>query len=249
MRQPAADWVRIADLERDPHPVLARLRRTAPVAWVPALSAWYVTGHALVARGMRDDEGLTVDDPRFSTGRITGPSMLSTDGPEHARTPRELHPVFFGSYDWHSCVHGHWTLARLLRRFPAMAPAGEVRALLDAQLVPGKVAGEVAYLERPSARGFERPYGWAWLLLLAAELERHERAPWAAALRPLNGRPPFRLVRELARRVQADSCVEVDTNHYSVPWRLIGAQVSVEVGGGEVRVSHAGAVVARHKVQ
>jgi hypothetical protein len=68
----------------------------------------------------------------------------------------------------------------------------------------------------------------------------------AAALRPLGGRPPFRQVRELARRVQADACVEVDTNHYSVPWRLIGAQVSVEVGGGEVRVSHAGALVARH---
>jgi transposase len=68
----------------------------------------------------------------------------------------------------------------------------------------------------------------------------------AAALRPLGGRTPFRLVRELSRRVQSDACVEVDTNHYSVPWRLIGAQVCVEVGGGEVRVSHAGAVVALH---
>jgi transposase len=68
----------------------------------------------------------------------------------------------------------------------------------------------------------------------------------AAALRPLDGRPPFRLLRELTRRVQADACVEVDTNSYSVPWRLIGSLVGVEVGGGEVRVSHAGALVARH---
>jgi transposase len=68
----------------------------------------------------------------------------------------------------------------------------------------------------------------------------------AAALRPLNGRPPFRQLRELVRRVQNDSCIDVDTNHYSVPWRLIGAEVSVIVSGGEVCIPHAGAEVARH---
>jgi transposase len=68
----------------------------------------------------------------------------------------------------------------------------------------------------------------------------------AAALRPLGGRPPFRQVRELVRRVQNDGCVDVDTNHYSVPWTLIGASVSVVVSGGEVRIHHAGAEVARH---
>jgi transposase len=72
--------------------------------------------------------------------------------------------------------------------------------------------------------------------------EREERQ----ALRPLDGKPPFRQMRELARCVQNDGCVDVDTNHYSVPWRLIGAQVSVTVSGGEVRISHAGAEVARH---
>jgi len=68
----------------------------------------------------------------------------------------------------------------------------------------------------------------------------------AAALRPLGGRPPFRQVRELTRRVHNDGCVEVDTNHYSVPWRLIGASVSVVVSGSEVGIHHAGAEVARH---
>jgi len=68
----------------------------------------------------------------------------------------------------------------------------------------------------------------------------------AAALRPLAGRPPFRQVRELTRRVHNDGCVDVDTNHYSVPWRLIGASVSVVVSGGEVCIHHAGAEVARH---
>ncbi len=85
MREPAADWVTLGDLERDPHPVLARLRAVAPVAWVPALNGWCVTTRELANTAMRDDTGLTVDDPRFSTGQITGPSMLSTDGAEHAR--------------------------------------------------------------------------------------------------------------------------------------------------------------------
>jgi transposase len=78
-----------------------------------------------------------------------------------------------------------------------------------------------------------------------APLARFERDE-ATALRPLGGRPPFRQLRELTRRVQNDGCVEVDTNHYSVPWTLIGAQVSVVIAGGEVQVLHAGAEVARH---
>lgn len=68
----------------------------------------------------------------------------------------------------------------------------------------------------------------------------------AAVLRPLAGRPPFRQARELTRRVQNDGCVDIDTNHYSVPWTLIGSAVSVIVSGGEVQVLHAGVQVARH---
>jgi cytochrome P450 len=84
-RQPIADWVTLEELDRDPHPILHRLRAESPVVWVPALGMWVVTRRDDVLAAMRDDEGLTVDDPRFSTGRITGPSMLSTDGAEHAR--------------------------------------------------------------------------------------------------------------------------------------------------------------------
>jgi hypothetical protein len=110
------------------------------------------------------------------------------NGPEDVKGPRELHPIFFGSFDWHSCVHGHWLLARLYRRFPDLLEAGRVRALLDDQFTKEKVAGEVAYLARPSSRGFERPYGWAWALMLQGELARHPSAEgkrWAAALKPL----------------------------------------------------------------
>lgn len=106
-------------------------------------------------------------------------------GPEDARTPSVLHPIFYGSYDWHSCVHSHWMLARLLRRFPACAVAVDIRALFDGQFVPDKVATECAYFSRPIARGFKRPYGWAWLLKLAAELTLHDDDRWARSLAPL----------------------------------------------------------------
>jgi hypothetical protein len=88
--------------------------------------------------------------------------------------PRALHPVFFGSLDWHSCVHGYWLLATVLRRFPALDECVAIRALFDERLTPDGIAGEVAYLSGPGRAGFERPYGWAWLLMLAAELRRHE---------------------------------------------------------------------------
>jgi len=93
-------------------------------------------------------------------------------GPDDARTPRELHPIFFGSFDWHSCVHSYWMLARLRRLFPKMTRAGDIARLFDDAFMPEKIAGELAYLSRPLSAGFERPYGWAWLLMLAAELRR-----------------------------------------------------------------------------
>jgi hypothetical protein len=115
------------------------------------------------------------------------PQYVLADACELA-APSTIHPVFYGSFDWHSCVHGYWLLARLIRRFPHLPEAREARALFDRQLTAEKVAGEIAYLERPLARGFERPYGWAWALMLAGELGQHTSAEgrrWEAALRPL----------------------------------------------------------------
>jgi len=129
---------------------------------------------------------------RTALGHVTReyPNKLDhvLTGPEDVKSPRELHPIFFGSFDWHSCVHGYWTLARCLRRFPDLAEADTIRALFDAQFTPENVAGEVAYLARPSARGFERPYGWAWLLKLQSELLPHRNpdgAGWSQYLQPL----------------------------------------------------------------
>jgi len=98
---------------------------------------------------------------------------------------RTHHPIFFGSFDWHSCVHGYWTLATLLRLFPEMPSAPAIRALFASSLTPSKVAVELDYLSRPMSTGFERPYGWAWLLKLAAELRAHDDQTAHAALAPL----------------------------------------------------------------
>jgi hypothetical protein len=106
-------------------------------------------------------------------------------GPEDARTPQSLYPVFYGSFDWHSCVHAYWMLARLLRLFPAMAPASEIRSLFEARLTPELVAGEVATFSHPMAGGFERPYGWAWLLKLHVALTDLPDRRWHEALAPL----------------------------------------------------------------
>lgn len=110
------------------------------------------------------------------------------DAPADAQGPRALHPVFYGSFDWHSNVHAFWLLARVLRRFPDLAAGDAIRSVVSDRLTAPAVAGEVAYLARPSARGFERPYGWGWLLALQAELDRSEEpamATGARALRPL----------------------------------------------------------------
>lgn len=108
--------------------------------------------------------------------------------PSDVQRPRALHPVFFGSFDWHSCVHSYWLLARLYRRFPQLSEHGRIRALFDAQLTPANIAAETAYLWRAESRGFERPYGWAWSLMLAGELARGTSAEgetWSRAVQPL----------------------------------------------------------------
>jgi hypothetical protein len=146
--------------------------------------------------GLTPDGGLTQDRANRFAGVALAhvsreyPNKLDhvLTGPDDARGPRDLHPVFYGSFDWHSCVHGYWMLAHLYRRFPAMPNAAPIRALFEAHLVPDRIEAECAYLARPSSRGFERPYGWAWLLKLAAELALHttqEGRAWSAALEPL----------------------------------------------------------------
>jgi hypothetical protein len=112
--------------------------------------------------------------------------------PHEELSPRKLHPAFYGSYDWHSAVHMHWLLVRLLRLYPDQKDAV---ALHDRHLAPYPLAAELRYFESPAGRTFERPYGWAWLLALQAELLRYGNTEWSDALQPL--------AAELARRMTA----------------------------------------------
>ena len=109
--------------------------------------------------------------------------VLASDS--DSRAPRDLHPIFFGSFDWHSCVHGWWTLLTLRRMFPGTGPAAEITAVADQRLTVANVAAEQAYLDRPMSGGFERPYGWAWLLSLHHEAARHADRDWVDILQPL----------------------------------------------------------------
>jgi hypothetical protein len=104
------------------------------------------------------------------------------------RGPRAMHGTFYGCFDWHSSVHGHWMLVHLLRLFPSLPEAREIRAALDANLSAKNIANEVAYLKQPNRASFERTYGWAWLLKLAEELHDwndQDGKRWSQNLQPL----------------------------------------------------------------
>ena len=107
-------------------------------------------------------------------------------GRKDVKSPRALHPVFYGSFDWHSCVHSYWLLATLDRLYPHLPENGAIRALFQRSFTRDKIDGECAYLARESASLFERPYGWARLQMLQAELDRHESRAWSSALKPLS---------------------------------------------------------------
>jgi hypothetical protein len=118
--------------------------------------------------------------------------------------PGAIHPVFDGSYDWHSSVHMHWSLLRLLRRQPDLPQAAQIVDHFELHFTPQRVAVERDYAAQPQRGGFERPYGWAWLLALQAELDDPDdslprRSAWAEALRPFSAEVAARLAAFLGR--------------------------------------------------
>jgi cytochrome P450 len=121
--QTPAATATLAELETDPHPVFARLRAAAPVSWVPVLGAWVVTGYDLAVQVMRDARTFTVDDPRFSTAQVVGPSMLSLDGAQHARHRAPFTRPFRS--DEIDAQLGSFTRAEARRLVDAIAPRGQ----------------------------------------------------------------------------------------------------------------------------
>jgi hypothetical protein len=115
------------------------------------------------------------------------PSHVMNDE-EDVKNPKELHPAFYGCFDWHSAVHGHWMLVRLLRLFPDLPEAEEIRNALGENLSAENITAEVEYLQQPNRKSFERTYGWAWLLKLAEELHGWndpDGEKWSENLAPL----------------------------------------------------------------
>jgi len=141
----------------------------------PALTEEFAAQLAQIALS-----GITTEYP-------TSPGHVLLDATD-LRHPRELHPAFYGCFDWHSAVHSHWLLVRLLRVLPGLPEAAPIRRALNDHLTEAHLGTEAAYFSQPSRRSFERPYGWAWLLKLAEELldwDDPDGRRWSAAIAPL----------------------------------------------------------------
>ena len=113
---------------------------------------------------------------------------LILNAPQDVLPPEKAHPAFYGCYDWHSSVHGHWMLARLLRLFPSLPEAVAIKKALNENLTAKNLEIEAAYFKRTGAQAFERTYGWAWTLKLAEELHissSPEAKQWASNIKPL----------------------------------------------------------------
>ncbi len=107
---------------------------------------------------------------------------------DEVKSPKATHPAFFGSFDWHSAVHGHWMLVRVVKLYPDLPEAKKIREVLTAHLTADNIKAETAVFARKENKSFERPYGWAWLLKLATELHTWDDADartWSANLKPL----------------------------------------------------------------
>ena len=166
-------------------------RPTAAAEGMPELTAKQASGFARLAlKGVNKEYPNKLDHVMGAAGDVRG--------------PRDLHPAFFGCYDWHSSVHGHWMLARLVRRFPDLPEAAEIRSVFADHFGAKALKAEADYFARPESRTFERTYGWAWLLKLAEELNGWDDAAargWAANLKPLADAVAARYVTFLPKQL------------------------------------------------
>jgi hypothetical protein len=164
-------------------------------------------------------------------------------GDQDVRAPRELTPAFYGCYDWHSSVHGHWLLVRLARTFPDAPFAAKAREAVRQSLTPEHIAGEVEYIAGAGRASFERPYGLAWLLQLAAELREWndpQAREWAATLKPLEDAVVKRLVDWLPKLPKPIRIGEHDQTAFSfglmLDWaRTAGDRATADLLVGRIR--------------
>ena len=158
------------------------------------------------------------------------------------RPPRELTPAFYGCYDWHSSVHGHWLLARLVRLRPHASFAAEARQALSQSLTPANIAQEAKYLNTEGRTSFERPYGLAWLLQLTAELAEFDDPDarrWSTALVPLEHAVTARLSQWLPKLQHPIRAGEHNNTAFSIGLMLDYARISANTDFGKLVESRA----------
>jgi hypothetical protein len=160
---------------------------------------------------------------------------LSLEADADAQPPHILTPAFYGCYDWHSDVHGHWLLVRLLRLFPYAPYAQHARDELNRSFTAQNILGELAFLRKPGRAPFERPYGLAWLLTLAAELHQWrdpDAKTWSNILNPLENEAAVRLKAWLPKLHYSIRVGEHDQTAFSfgLVWDWAGV-----VGDAEMR--------------
>jgi hypothetical protein len=159
---------------------------------------------------------------------------LTMDRDADLHPPRELTPAFYGCFDWHSDVHGHWLLVRLLRLMPNAPFAVRARSELAGSFTPENIAGELSYLRHPGRASFERPYGLAWLLRLAAELREWndpQARQWSATLAPLETEAASRIKSWLPKLHYPIRIGEHDQTAFSfgLIWDWAGAAADQEM--------------------
>jgi hypothetical protein len=153
------------------------------------------------------------------------------------KAPRELTPAFYGCYDWHSSVHGHWLLVRLMRLLPGAPFAAEARAAVAQSLTAANIAQEVKYLETEGRTSFERPYGLAWLLQLAAELHEFDDPDarrWSAALHPLESAVTARIASWMPKMERPIRAGEHNNTAFSIGLMLDYARINGNTAFGKL---------------
>jgi hypothetical protein len=177
----------------------ARLEERMRIATVSCFILLLLSGQCLAApRTRTNTEQLALTQTQASHFASLALKCITKEypnKPDHTindaadvRSPRAMHGTFYGCFDWHSSVHGHWMLVHLLRLFPDMPEAREIRSALNANLSAENIRNEVAYLGQSNRASFERTYGWAWLLKLAEELhdwKDEDGRRWSRNLQPL----------------------------------------------------------------
>jgi hypothetical protein len=215
---------------------------------LPALASWLLAWSPAVAQTSARFDAPSAE--RFASLALACvhkefPNKIAhvLNGDQDVRPPRQLTPAFYGCYDWHSSVHGHWLLARLARTLPEAPFARDARAALARSLTPEHVAGEVAYMKGAGRASFERPYGLAWLLQLGAELREWDdpRArQWAAAIEPLEAAAVERLKDWLPKLSKPIRIGEHDQTAFSfglvLDWaRGAGDRAVIDLLAGRIR--------------